>query len=137
MNIDLLLSTEMITARESDTLLRAGRRMVRHHISALPVLRGSELAGIITERDLAHALIERADPTVALVRDHMTRRPVTVEIGTDSATVARSMMSLGVRHLPVVRDGRLIGMISARDLLLLEAWSPVAASDQIPEWASP
>ena len=137
MNIELLLCTETITARERDPLLQAGRRMVRHNISALPVFRGGELEGILTERDLAHALIAHADPAVALVRDHMTRQPVTVDVDTDSATAARRMMSVGVRHLPVVRDGRLLGMISARDLLLLEAWSPLAPSDRVPEWVSP
>jgi CBS domain-containing protein len=137
MNIELLLSAEMITARESDTLLQAGRRMARHNISALPVLRGGEITGILTERDLAHALIERADPTSARVRDHMTRRPVTVEPDAETSGVARQMMSLGVRHLPVVRDGKLVGMVSARDLLLLEAWSPLAGSDRVPELVLP
>jgi CBS domain-containing protein len=137
MKIELLQSAETVTARESDTLLQAGRRMARHNISALPVLRTGEIAGILTERDLAHALIERADPTVARVRDHMTVRPVTVDPEMESADVARQMMTLGVRHLPVVRNGKLVGMVSARDLLLLEAWSPLAGSDRVPELALP
>jgi CBS domain-containing protein len=137
MKIEMLQSAETVTARESDTLLQAGRRMARHNISALPVLRAGEITGILTERDLAHALIERADPTVARVRDHMTVQPITVDPQMESADVARQMMTLGVRHLPVVRNGKLAGMVSARDLLLLEAWSPLAGSDRVPELALP
>jgi CBS domain-containing protein len=137
MKIELLLSAEMVTARESDTLLQAGRRMARHNISALPVLRNGQITGILTERDLARALVDRVDPSLTQVRAYMTDRPVTVEPDAESSTIARQMMTLGVRHLPVVREGRLVGMISARDLLLLEAWSPLAASDHVPELALP
>lgn len=136
MNIELLFNAEAITAREGETLQQAGRRMARHNISALPVLRGGQITGILTERDLAHALVDRVDPSQTPVRSYMTTRPETVETDAESAAVARQMMALGVRHLPVVREGRLVGMISARDLLLLEAWSPLAASDVAPEWAT-
>jgi CBS domain-containing protein len=137
MNIDLLYRAGTITAREGDTLLMAGRRMARNNISALPVLRQGVISGILTERDLARALLDRADPATALVRNYMTPSPATVEWNADSREVARQMMSLGVRHLPVMRGGELVGVISARDLLLLEAWSPLTPADSVPEWAMP
>jgi CBS domain-containing protein len=136
MNIELLFNPGPVTAKETETLLQAGRRMGRHAISALPVLHGGELTGILTERDLARALVARVDPSVERVRDHMAKHPTTVEADADSSTVARQMLSLGVRHLPVVRDGHLVGMISARDLLLLELWSPVTGPDTVPEFAT-
>jgi CBS domain-containing protein len=137
MNIELLFRAGTITAREGDTLLQAGRRMARNNISALPVMHQGGIAGILTERDLARALLDRADPGVAQVRHYMTPSPATVEWNADSRGVARQMMALGVRHLPVVRDGVLVGVISARDLLLLEAWSPLSPADSVPEWAMP
>ena len=137
MNIELLLTGETITARESETLLQAGRRMARRNISALPVLRNGQITGILTERDLARALVDRVDPSATQVRGYLTGRPVTIEPDADTSAVARQMMNLGVRHLPVVREGHLIGIVSARDLLLLEAWSPLAASDHVPELALP
>jgi len=137
MNIELLFRAGTITARETDTLLQAGRRMARNNISALPVVRQHAITGIITERDLSRALMDRADPAVEQVRSFMTPSPATVEWNADSREVARHMMSMGVRHLPVVRDGELVGVISARDLLLLEAWSPLTAADSVPEWSMP
>ena len=137
MNIELLYRAGTITAREGDTLLEAGRRMARNNISALPVLRQGAVSGILTERDLARALLDRADPGTAQVRSYMTPSPATVEWNADSHAVARRMMSLGVRHLPVMRAGELVGVISARDLLLLEAWSPLTPADSVPEWVLP
>ena len=137
MNIELLFRAGTITARETDTLLQAGRRMARNNISALPVVRQHAITGIITERDLARALVDRVDAAVEQVRNHMTPSPATVEWNADSREVARSMMAMGVRHLPVVRDGELVGVISARDLLLLEAWSPLTPADTVPEWSMP
>jgi CBS domain-containing protein len=137
MNIELLFRAGTITARETDTLLHAARRMARNKISALPVVRQHEISGILTERDLARALMDRADPNEAQVKSYMTPSPATVEWNADSRVVARQMMSMGVRHLPVVRDGELVGVISARDLLLLEAWSPLMPADTVPEWSLP
>jgi len=134
MNIELLFRAGTITARESDTLLQAGRRMARNNVSALPVVRQAGITGILTERDMARALLDRADPGGTQVRSYMTPSPTTVEWNADSRVVARRMMSLGVRHLPVMHDGELVGVISSRDLLLLEAWSPLTPADSVPEW---
>jgi len=134
MNIELLFRAGTITARETDTLLQAGRRMARNNISALPVVRQGAISGILTERDMVRALMDRVDPGAIQVRAYMTPSPATVEWNTDSRAVARQMMSLGIRHLPVVHDGELVGVISSRDLLLLEAWSPLTPADTVPEW---
>jgi CBS domain-containing protein len=52
----------------------------------------------------------------------MSRVPVTIEPDTDCAAAARLMVQHEVRHLPVTLNGRPVGMLSARDLLLVEAW---------------
>jgi CBS domain-containing protein len=137
MKIDLLYRPGTITAHEGDTLLGAGRLMARHNVSALPVLHHGELSGILTEHDLARALMDRVDPALTQVRRYMTRGPVTVSTDEESNIVARRMLDLGVRHLPVTLGGALVGMISVRDLLLLEAWAPASPASSVPEWAMP
>jgi acetoin utilization protein AcuB len=52
------------------------------------------------------------------VADYMTDRPVTVAPDDDLAVAAQRMADLGVRHLPVVEGGRLLGVLSMRDLLV-------------------
>jgi CBS domain-containing protein len=61
------------------------------------------------------------------VGDYMTMEPRTVTPETDVGEAAAIMVDLGVRHLPVMEAGRLVGMMSARDLLSLEAWNAIGA----------
>jgi CBS domain-containing protein len=56
------------------------------------------------------------------VSAHASFRPETADVEEDSRDVARRMLELGVRHLPVTAEGQLVGMVSMRDLLAVEAW---------------
>lgn len=81
------------------------------------------LVGIFTERDLVRAIARGAHPADVWVSAHASFRPETADVEEDSRDVARRMLELGVRHLPVtVGDDRLVGMVSMRDLLAVEAW---------------
>jgi CBS domain-containing protein len=100
----------------SERLLDAAIRMRRCDVSALPVSRGQRLVGIVTERDVVTAVADGVDPATSSVADYMTDRPVAVGPDEDVAVAARRMTELGVRHLPVVDAGRLVGMLSMRDL---------------------
>lgn len=117
MVIEDLLSPLVVHAEATEPLAAAARRMWAHDIGALPVFDGQRLVGIITERDLVKAMTFRAGPD-ATVGAHMTPEPSTAAPGEDIGMVARRMLNLGVRHLPVVVGHRLVGMISARDLLM-------------------
>jgi CBS domain-containing protein len=88
-----------------------------HQVGALPVFDGQHLIGIITERDLTAALAEAAEPGVTPVSDYMTWAPEVLRPDSDLAEAARQMLRLGVRHLPVVQRGRLVGVLSMRDVL--------------------
>jgi len=67
------------------------------------------------------AVADRRDLTDGTAGEYMTSAPATVELETPLADVARTMLADGVRHLPVVVGGEVIGMVSARDLLELES----------------
>lgn len=100
-----------------DTLEEAARRLRAHNVGALMVFDEEGFIGIITERDLASAVAAGHYPETAQVGDYMTMRPITVTPNTDVREVAAQMLETEVRHLPVELDGRLIGVISLRDLL--------------------
>ncbi|HZC99634.1 MAG TPA: CBS domain-containing protein [Actinomycetes bacterium] len=107
----------LITASPDETLLAAARRMHWYKVGALPVYRQHRLTGIVTERDVVAALADGANPATTSVARHMTERPVTIRPDEDVEVAARRMAELGVRHLPVVDGGWLLGMLSMRDLL--------------------
>jgi CBS domain-containing protein len=80
------------------------------------------LVGIVTERGLVRAIARAADPAEVPVAAYASSRPQTASVDQDAGAVVQRMLVLGVRHLPVTTsDGQLIGMVSMRDLLAVEA----------------
>jgi CBS domain-containing protein len=104
-----------------ETLEDAADRMNWHQVGALPVFDGQRLVGIITERDLTAALAEGADPTTIPVSEYMTPAPEVLQPDSELADAAHLMLQLGVRHLPIVRGSRLVGVLSMRDVLDAES----------------
>jgi CBS domain-containing protein len=100
-----------------ETILEVCRRLDGHHVGALAVLDGDELVGIISERDVVSRVVARGrSPAETPVRSAMTPDPKTVAIGDGLADALQAMLDGHFRHLPVMRDGRAVGMISMRDI---------------------
>ncbi|HUZ87934.1 MAG TPA: CBS domain-containing protein [Candidatus Baltobacterales bacterium] len=118
MNVNRFYRPHFGQVEPTDTLREAAMRMRSGGWSCLPVLVGDSVAAIITERDLVEAAAHGAKPSEALVNDYMSDGAVTVSPDDDISVAATKMFAIGCRHLPVVDGGRLVGMISARDLLL-------------------
>src|SRR5690606_12467247 len=100
----------------------AAEELARWGIGCLPVVRGRDLVGILTEGDVleayasacrAGALALEDDPPLGLA---MTRELVRALPEDDQAEAARRMRDGDFRHLPVVVDGRIVGLVSDRDL---------------------
>jgi acetoin utilization protein AcuB len=117
------MSVSVETVALDESALRACKRMHERRISSLPVVSGSRVAGILSELDLLR-LYERVcrftghDPALdPLVESRMSRDPVVVAPDATALEAFDLCRSKGFRHLPVVHDGWLVGMISDRDLL--------------------
>jgi CBS domain-containing protein len=115
--VDDIYRPGAIIAAADDNLEQTAARLEDKDISALVIMDGYRLAGIITERDIVRAVADRRDLADATAGEYMTSTPATVELDTPLADVARTMLAYGIRHLPVVVAGEVIGMVSARDLL--------------------
>jgi CBS domain-containing protein len=79
--------------------------------------RGTKAAGLVSERDLAQALAEGADPDVRRAEDVMTIDLAYADADDSVMSAARRMIDNEIRHMPVAEQGALIGVISARDVL--------------------
>ncbi|MBK7955262.1 MAG: CBS domain-containing protein [Candidatus Accumulibacter sp.] len=92
--------------------------MAEKHIGFLVVVDDGKLLGVLSERDYARKVVlaGRASHDT-LVRDVMTRDVISVSPGDRCADCMRLMDQHGIRHLPVVDSGRVVGVISIRDLL--------------------
>src|SRR5437763_10526807 len=113
-----LKGSQVFSVGPDATALDAATLMNDHKIGSLLVMDGGSVIGIITERDLMRrVLVERRDPTQALVRDVMTSEIVCCQPHT-SLDEARSVLkNRRIRHLPVLDDcQQLLGVISIGDL---------------------
>jgi CBS domain-containing protein len=105
-----------VTDSATDTLRSAAERMWREQTGSLLVMDDDRLAGIITERDLLRAVALGADLTTATVDEAMTTEVFTVPSDMPLRDAAREMAARWIRHLPVVDGGRVLGVISMRDV---------------------
>jgi citrate synthase len=122
MAIDELMTSPVITARADEDLAGAVERMHAHRVGSLVVAEGSRPVGIVTERDVLRVTAERA--TQATVADAMSVPVDCVEAAVDASTALATMRERGYRHMPVVRDGELVGVVSLRDLARVATIGP-------------
>lgn len=118
--IELLRNREgtLWHAKPDDTVFDALKLLAEHEVGALMVMEGGKLVGVVSERDYTRkiALQGRSskDTTVA---DIMTRNVVVVSPMTRTRDCMRLMSDKRIRHLPVVDNGTVLGMISIRDIM--------------------
>ena len=119
---DIIKDRRVYSIDAERTVLEAARSMMEHSIGALPVLRNDELAGIFSERDVMNRVVAVGRmPGQTRVSEVMTRNPRSVSPNESIEDCLFLMREFGFRHLPVCEDKRLKGLISLRDLLLLDA----------------
>ena len=128
MRLRELMRKEVFEASPDECLADAAARMRDHGIGSLPVMAGEELLGILTDRDLMNAVADGAAAEETRVVSYMSSVPIVAAPGDDTATAARLMVQHDVRHLPIVQGSRVVGIVSARDLLVLQGWPYQAAA---------
>jgi CBS domain-containing protein len=103
----------------SASVVEAARLMREEHIGSLPITDGEDLVGLITDRDITTRVVaEAADLKTTSVGDVYSRDLVSVEPDSDLEEAVQLMASHQVRRLPVVEDGRLVGIVAQADIAL-------------------
>jgi CBS domain-containing protein len=109
---------ELVTAPKSMPVGEAARLMKQHNVGAILVVEGDKLAGVFTERDaLFRVVAEGRDANTTQLGAVMTPNPKTIPADSPFTHALQMMYEGGFRTLPVVEDGRPVGLVSARDAL--------------------
>ena len=103
----------------SASVVEAARLMRDEHIGSLPITDDEELVGMLTDRDITTRVVaEAADPKMTSVGDVVSRHLISVEPDEDLEEAVQLMASHQVRRLPVVENGRLVGIVAQADIAL-------------------
>jgi CBS domain-containing protein len=116
-SVSTLVAAPVAKVAPDATLLEVADAMKAASVGALLVSEGNGAAGIVSERDIVHALAGKRDPATTRVRDVSSTSLVWCDATATIAEVAEEMMECYVRHVLVEDRGRLVGIVSARDLL--------------------
>ena len=127
--------TAVISVAPEQTVLDAAHVMNEKGIGGVVVMTGAKLIGIFTERDIMRRVVAASrDPATTLISDVMTADPMTITAEMQVA-VCRAMMSARrIRHLPVVHDGGLVGVVTSGDVLAFEVVQAEAQIEQLEKY---
>jgi CBS domain-containing protein len=101
----------------SASVVEAARLMREEHIGSLPITDDDQLVGMITDRDITTRVVaEAADPKMTSVEDVYSRDIISVEPNKDLGEALQLMARHQVRRLPVVENGRLVGIVAQADI---------------------
>jgi len=115
---DVIAGRKAYTTSSHTSIADAARLMKQHAIGALMVVDEGELVGIFTERDVVFRVIAAdKDPKSTRVASAMTPKPRALDASRPLGHALHLMYEGGFRHVPVIEDGKPIGMVSARDAL--------------------
>lgn len=113
--VERLMGWPVATVDVTTSLVEAAVALADNDIGAVAVNAGDRFVGVLSERDLA-VRVAGDGIADAVVEDVVTYDPVTVARTETVMDAARAMVDAGIRHLPVVEDGEVVGMLSLRDV---------------------
>jgi signal-transduction protein with cAMP-binding, CBS, and nucleotidyltransferase domain len=117
------MTEKVLTIAPDRSLRDAAQFMTEHNVGAAVIMDPEQPGpGIVTERDLVRSLGSGEDPDQEMIRDHLTSRATFADADWDLQKAADAMAKGGFRHLVVIHDGQVAGIISMRDII--HVWRP-------------
>lgn len=118
---------ELVTVELTTPLVEVCRQMDGQKVGAAIIVEEGTLVGILTERDIVRAVAEGVDAEKTPAADYMSRMVATIQADESMGEAARVMTSEQIRHLPVVENEQLLGVLSIRDIV---QWTVRQAHDE-------
>lgn len=129
MEVKNIMTKTVATVSADDTVERAAQLMREHNVGSIPVCRGENIVGIITDRDIAlRSAAEGENVGNQKVSEVMTSNPVTGTPNMDVHEAARLMSERQIRRLPIVENEKVVGIVALGDLAVEPNFSNEAES---------
>lgn len=119
MTVKEFMNKKVLTVSKEDSILDAARAMASHDVGALIIVnKAKNPLGIVTERDILKKIVAyERDANNVKVKDVMTTDMVTVEADSSILSLSQQMEKNNLRRMPVTKKGKLVGIITSRDLI--------------------
>ncbi|HIH36437.1 MAG TPA: CBS domain-containing protein [Methanocellales archaeon] len=132
MSVREIMTREVITAEKDMKASEAGERMIKQKIGSLIVTEMGDPIGVVTERDLVLKIISKdMKPSSVTLKDIMTQPLITIEPDESVSEAARKMVRLNIRRLPVIENGKLVGIVTDTDMIAVSSELSYILSDII------
>jgi len=115
-----VMNKKVMTVKPDLILRKAVDIMSNYHIGSLVVLENDNLTGILTERNVLVAVAEGKDPELTTVEEVMTKKVITIEPSKTIEDAVNLMKDNNIKKLPVVDGEKLVGIITASDIIVVE-----------------
>ncbi len=117
----LVQGRPVLAVQRTDSVFNAAKYMAAKNVGAVAVLDGTQLAGIFSERDIITRVVAKElDPKRVTVEQVMTKDIVVADVDESEESCLKKMKVANCRHLPVVSAETVVGLLSLRDLLMVE-----------------
>lgn len=119
MNVSEMMTTDVLTCGLDDSIVEVSQRMAAKNVGSCPVLEHGNMVGIVTDRDFITRAIARGyNPNITRVHEVMTRNVVSGNPSMTAEEAARLMADHQIRRLPIMENGKLVGIVSLADLAI-------------------
>jgi CBS domain-containing protein len=115
-----VMNREIVTIKPETSLREASRVMCERHIGSLIVVEDDDIRGIITQTDILRAVAEEKDLDATLVEEVMNKKVFTIDYEKTIEDAVNLMMEKRIKRLPVTKEGKLAGIITASDIITVE-----------------
>ena len=115
------MTTKPISVSSEESLAECAKAMDKNHVGALVVKDGHKSQGLITEQDIVRKVIAKGiNPAAKKVKDFMEKKLITTSPSDDIYDALIKMRDSNIRHLPVVDKGKMVGLLTLKDILKIE-----------------
>ncbi|MBI2659503.1 CBS domain-containing protein [Candidatus Woesearchaeota archaeon] len=115
------MTTKPISVSSDASLEQCAKAMAKNHVGALVVKDNHQSKGLITEQDIVRKVLARGtNPLTKNVKDFMEKKLITISPNDDIYEALIKMRDSNIRHLPVVDKGKMVGLLTLKDVLKIE-----------------